>query len=443
MTNHNYDVAIIGGGISGTLILVRMLDQLLAADHPASLKKFIVFDKRGEFGCGMPYGKTTAEPGFLLIETVALSTPPEFQQWLHEHRLTFLEEFKQSPDPALQAWVERNGEDFELGNFAQMYIPRQIFGRYVVQLLQTKVAAATKSKLAEVTFVHDEVVDLQPFNAGFRIIANNNQISARITVMAVGLCPRPLVTDLGIEDGYLHDIWTSGYRAVEQLINLRYSNMQRPLSMIVMGSAATAGDLIYFLKHRTDLLSKIKSILSISRKGYFAGVAPGSVEAPRPDRPAAKEYRIAAHQMVEMGILTVISAITQTSPVKTSTDRLALTTVEGDQQFEADLIINCNGMGLINTTGAPLIKNITQADRLFKRNVFCTGFELAEGTTEVEAVKNCFIIGPMLNRVEIETHVESIHGVYRAVGELAPILWDRLMAEQSIRVNKHCLENTL
>jgi uncharacterized NAD(P)/FAD-binding protein YdhS len=257
------------------------------------------------------------------------------------------------------------------------------------------------------------------------------------------LCPRPQITDLTIEEGYLHDIWSVGYRAVEQLINLRYANLQRQLNVIVMGSAATAGDLIYFLKHRTDLLSKIKSILSISRKGYFAGVAPGSVETVRPDRPAAKEYRIAAHQLVEMGILTVIAAVTQTAPVKTSANHLALSTVDGDQQFEADVIINCNGMGLINTTNAPLIKNITQADRLFKRNVFCTGFELAEGTTEVEAVKNCFVIGPMLNRVEIETHVESIHGVYRAVGELAPILYERLMAEQFTKTNKYYLENTL
>jgi len=100
--------------------------------------------------------------------------------------------------------------------------------------------------------------------------------------------------------------------------------------------------------------------------------------------------------------------------------------------LHADAVVNCSGSGDIDATASPLLTNMLGPGRPFRANRLKAGFELEDDSYETAQVPGCFILGPLLNGVEVESHVESILGVYRAVGRLVPRLHARLSCSSAI-----------
>lgn len=435
MTDHdkNYDLAIIGGGLSGSLLTIQILERW--REHRGRALRIFNCDRDGAFGRGVPYGERHTRPGFLLIETVAKSTPATFQQWLHANHAELVRSARESDDAALRAWAEANDAALAQARFDELYVPRRWFGQFTRERHAQALASAQADGVADVTLVHRECIDVRPRPAEFELaFANATGVRARLVVLAAGNIPRVAVARPGLAEGYLHDLWQQGYDALEELVARGCATLHRPVDLVLVGSGATAGEVVYFLAHQPALLERIRSIRVVSRSGYLAGggaqLAPPvrQIRADAAARPAAREYVEASRQLALRGLLSSVALDVEPVPRVLDTGRLALEekSAAGTHALESDLVVNCSGSGDIDATASPLLENMLAPGQPFRANRLNAGFELRPGTYETAHVDGCFVIGPLLNEEAIETHVESIHGVYRAVDRLAPALHARL-----------------
>jgi uncharacterized NAD(P)/FAD-binding protein YdhS len=430
------DLAIVGGGLSGSLVLIQLVEHMrkhgISGSEPA---RMLLFDRLGAFGCGIPYGELHAQPGFLLIEPAAESTAPEFQDWLISNRNTLLCELSSSQDPALNAWVQENGAEFARGHIGDLFIPRRLFGKFIGTRLRAAIDVAGAERLAKIELLHEEVLTLDICaSRGFRLGTANGSAHATTTVLAVGCVPRSACADLNVTEGYVHDVWDQGYAGVTAAICGRAKEFGRQLDLLIIGSGASAGEVIYFLKHSPQLLTKLRSIRVVSRSGYLAGGGAGAAAGGPPlagawalKRRSAREYTAAARALADSGLLSPLAAIISAPPRCTPDKRLELLSESGmSANLFADVVINCMGTGELDTTSSPLLAGMTRSEPGFRINHLGIGFQLRAGSAETADAEGCFVIGPLQNEETIDTHVESIHGVYRSANSLVPRLFARL-----------------
>ena len=430
------DLAIVGGGLSGSLVVIQLLERLRERGSSGSAPaRLVLFDRLGAFGGGIPYGELHAQPGFLLIEPAAESTSSEFQDWLIQNREILLAQLCASEDTALKAWVQENGAQFARGHIGDLFIPRRLFGQFIRTRLRTVTHAAAAERLAEIELLHEEVLSLEVCtNGGFRLLTASSIAHAATAVLAVGCVPRAACAALSVTDGYVHDVWDQGYAGVNAAISARAQESGRLLDLLIMGSGASAGELVYFLKHSPRLLAKLRSIRVVSRSGYLAGggagAAPGHpllADAWALKRRSAREYTAAARALAQSGLLSPVAAIISAPPRLTADKRLELLPASGTgAPLLADVVINCMGTGELDTTSSPLLAAMSRTNPGFRINRLGIGFQLREGSAETADAEGCFVIGPLQNEEEIQTHVESIHGVYRSANSLVPRLCARL-----------------
>lgn len=440
MTNNNdiHDLAIVGAGLSGSLLTVRILEGLASR---AERLRILNCDRDGAFGRGVPYGERHTQPGFLLIEPVAKSTPPEFQQWLLAHRGALARQARESTDTALRLWAAQSADALEGGRMDDLYVPRRWFGRFAQEMHATALERARAAGTAEVALLPDECVDVRAEGDGFELrFRFAPPARAGLVVIAAGNIPRAVPAGApGLADGYLHDLWQQGYAGLAGMLTRRFQGLDRPLDAVLLGSGATAGEVVYFLAHQPALLQCLRSLQVVSRSGYLAGGGAQrdsdrrEIRADAAARPAAREYVAASRRLAHDGLLATRAL--DVSPVPRARDDGRLDLVDrtsGEPVIHADVIVNCSGSGDIDATASQLLNNLLAPGRPFRPNRLKAGFELRPGTYETAHVDGCFIIGPLLNEEAIETHVESIHGVYRAVDRLAPVLLERLVNSRGV-----------
>ncbi len=430
-------IAVVGGGLSGSLLVMQLIEHL--AKQPASTApppRIVLFDRDGAFGAGVPYGELHTEPNFLLIEPASMSTPPQFQQWLLEHREKLCAEMLADGDAALAAWARANERRLADGKLDDLFAPRRVFGRFVREQLAAQVAKAAREHLADVRFVRGEVTDVRAApEGGFSVVLDQRACAARSVVIAMGCIPRDLPASPGADDGYVHDMRVTGFGGLARTLGARVAQLGRKADVLLVGSGATASEVIYFIANSPPVRRDIRSLRVLSRSGFLAGgglgAAPGKDDVPpgAAGRPSAREYIEASRELAACGMLSAVAGSVDSLPQVLPDQRLRLAGINDGvaAQFDADLIVNCTGSGEMTQTSSALLRNMTSAGRPFRINDLNAGFVTHGAAKETEGVDGCFIIGPLLNHIDIATHVESIHGVYRAVPPLAAELHARLV----------------
>jgi uncharacterized NAD(P)/FAD-binding protein YdhS len=165
-----WDIAIVGGGASGTLLAANLLKQARAP------LRVLLIEKSGRAGRGLAY--STESPRHLLnVPAGRMSAFPEDA----EHFLRWARHVVPGTGP---------------GDFVQ----RRLYGRYLEEVLLEAVEAAAPG--VELEVVAGEVVGLTEERGGVRLeLASGERREARRAVLALGNAPS---ADLPVPDGGLY-----------------------------------------------------------------------------------------------------------------------------------------------------------------------------------------------------------------------------------------------
>lgn len=154
---HTFDVAIVGGGASGTLLAIQLLRRA-----PPGWRVLLV-DRAGDFARGIAY-RTQDESHVLNVPAARMSALPDEEG----HFLTWLQKHEPSAGP-------------------DTYAPRRLYGDYLSELLSETEHAATGVTLER---RQAEVRELEDVEAGVRLhFASGPSLTARRVVLALGNPP--------------------------------------------------------------------------------------------------------------------------------------------------------------------------------------------------------------------------------------------------------------
>jgi uncharacterized NAD(P)/FAD-binding protein YdhS len=214
-------IAIIGGGVSGTLTALHLVRQRTPA-------RVILIDQRAEFGLGLAYS-TPSLRHLLNVPAGKISALPDQP----DH---FLHWFRKNHDPAATE---------------KTFAPRAVFGRYIQSLLKS-----TRRIEQEIA----TVVDVRLQDSGAVLTLDNGcELRADLIVLATGnFDPAPLpgitqaASDLGL---YRHNAWAADtYEAL---------NPDAPVALI--GTGLSGVDVVLRLRE----LGHRGRIIAVSRHGVF------------------------------------------------------------------------------------------------------------------------------------------------------------------------------
>src|SRR5580692_4488245 len=214
-------IAIIGGGVSGTLTAFHLIRQ----GTPA---RVILIDQRPGFGLGLAYS-TPSLRHLLNVPAGKISALPDqpnhFLHWLHRNH-----------DPAATE---------------KTFAPRAVFGRYIQSLLKS--TSQLEQEIAT-------VVDVRQQDSGAVLTLDNGcELRADLVVLATGNfdpAPIPGITKAASDSGlYRHNAW-----AVET-----YEGLDPDAPVALIGTGLTAVDVLLRLRE----LGHRGKIIALSRHGIF------------------------------------------------------------------------------------------------------------------------------------------------------------------------------
>lgn len=244
MSSPTRTIAIIGGGLGGTLVAVQLLLRAQAGT------RIVLVERKIPAGRGVAYG-TICYQHLLNVPAARMSAFPD------------------QPEHFLQ-WVSaRTGQlGFPDQVAAGDFMPRSIYGDYIVDVLQQ--VRTKKAREVEFESVTGEAVDLEESAGGALItLRDGRKLEAGRVVLAVGNLPGeyPVRRPLPFYHGprYVHLPWTQG--ALE--------NIRKHDDVLLVGAGLTAVDMMVQL----DQLGHRGVIHALSRRGlqpqsHKAGLKP-------------------------------------------------------------------------------------------------------------------------------------------------------------------------
>jgi uncharacterized NAD(P)/FAD-binding protein YdhS len=214
-------IAIIGGGVSGTLTAFHLVRQ----GTPA---RVILIDQRADFGLGLAYS-TPSLRHLLNVPAGKISALPDqpdhFLHWLRTNH-----------DPAATE---------------KTFAPRAVFGRYIQSLLRS--TNPIEQEIAA-------VVDVRLHDCGAVLTLNNGcELRADLIVLATGNfdpAPLPGITKAASDSGlYRHDAWAAD----------TYEGLNPDARVALIGTGLSGVDVVLRLRE----LGHCGRIIAVSRHGIF------------------------------------------------------------------------------------------------------------------------------------------------------------------------------
>jgi uncharacterized NAD(P)/FAD-binding protein YdhS len=214
-------IAIIGGGVSGTLTAFHLIRQ----GTPA---RVILIDRRPDFGLGLAYS-TPSLRHLLNVPAGKISALPD------------------KPDHFLN-WLRRNHDPAAT---EKTFAPRAVFGRYIQSLLKS--TSQVEQEIAT-------VVDVRRQDSGAVLTLDNGcELRADLIVLATGNfdpAPIPGITKAASDSGlYRHNAWAAE----------TYEGLDLDAPVALIGTGLTGVDVVLRLRE----LGHRGRIIALSRHGVF------------------------------------------------------------------------------------------------------------------------------------------------------------------------------
>lgn len=237
-----YEVAIIGGGFSGTLALANLIQQ---PNPPSSIAWF---ESGPELGRGVAY--STQDTSHLLnVRAVRMGAfadkPDDFYRWLHSPE-------GQPPARHMTGKASFAPED---------YLPRALYGRYLSHIVLDALETATQKGIRVDIYplqvedvAHDDSLLITA-----RGPAGEVSIAAQALVLATGNAPTATLGYSAERDPrYIQDIWKNG-------LNKQLAALPEDSEIVIIGTGLTMVDTVLSL----ETAGYKGHITALSRNGYL------------------------------------------------------------------------------------------------------------------------------------------------------------------------------
>ncbi|TGK48610.1 hypothetical protein EHQ43_18265 [Leptospira bouyouniensis] len=238
--NNHLSVAIVGAGLSGSLLAINLLKNTF----DGKIEIFLIESTKKRFGRGVAYSPNSIYQ--------KLNVPAKGMSLFPENPNHFVD------------WWKSNGKNyFYLGESydENSFFPRFIFGDYLESTLNSNIQ--TKSSNKEFFTINDEVIDATKIESQWKIkLSSGAELIVDNLILATGNIPpgNPSYLAKEVLDSkrYLHNPWDDSL----------FESIQQNESLGILGSGLSMVDVIMTLK-RKNFQGKI---VSFSRSGKLPKV---------------------------------------------------------------------------------------------------------------------------------------------------------------------------
>ena len=233
---------------------------------------------------GLPYGRRSSIAALAFQRLHEFLDEPErshYIEWLVANSDSWLKTLRECGGPSAAKWISDNQSLMAQDKWEELYLPRFLFGRYVSSLTASAVEQLSKTGLADVTLIHGEATGISRISGRRHIIsveANSGahtSVHASKIVLAIGSPPQKSVFSGPVtgRQSYTHidNIYSPSedisIRKIQQAI---FSLTDRKMAnILILGSNASALEVLYLINYRPEIRSLINSVVVISRSGLL------------------------------------------------------------------------------------------------------------------------------------------------------------------------------
>jgi uncharacterized NAD(P)/FAD-binding protein YdhS len=282
-----YDIVLLGSGISSTQTLLQLLQKIEKKPFGDEKIKIGVIEKTGEFFTGIPYGKRSSVNSLTITtfgEFIHPAEKQDFLQWLESSETDWMERVNSEGGEAAGKWFSHNKPHIEQKNWDEIYIPRFLYGLFLCGKIKEALAKTGGDGKATVDLIQAEAIDvsLKP-GASYEVTiefpgGETQSLNAKRLIIAIGsgtIKPVPPPENNGVIDSgyyYINDTYhpslatnldsIGSLMAAEEEINNR--------NLLIIGSNASSLELLYLIKQNPNLEKSLNKAVVIS----FSGMLP-------------------------------------------------------------------------------------------------------------------------------------------------------------------------
>lgn len=277
-----YDVVIVGSGIACSMTLCHLVECLTKRPTRNKLLRICVIEKEEECWSGIPYGRRSTIGALAFQKLKEFLDEPErsnYIEWLAANAESWLTTLRKCGGPSADKWISNNQSLIEQNRWEELYLPRFLFGLYVSNRTVRAVQELSKRGIATVTVSHGEAIEASRVPGGpFTIAVDGNggahfQVHGLRVVLAMGSPPQRSIHNCGLDgqNGYVHidDLYSPSedvnLRRIQQ--TLSQSEDKDRANILIVGSNASALEVLYLITYRRDIRDLIKSVVVLSRSG--------------------------------------------------------------------------------------------------------------------------------------------------------------------------------
>jgi uncharacterized NAD(P)/FAD-binding protein YdhS len=277
-----YDIAIVGSGIACSMTLCQLAECLTGTPDRNKVLRISVIEKEGESWCGIPYGRRSTIGALAFQKLQEFLDEPErgnYIAWLIANAESWIATLKACGGYSAERWISDNQSLIDENRWEELYLPRFVFGMYISSCATRAVQKMSKTGIATVTVTHGEAIEASRVPGGSFAIAvecpdgARKQVQALRVVLAIGSPPQQSVHNVGLhdEDGCIHidDLYSPSEDVNIRAIQRTLSRLQdRDLAnVLIVGSNASALEVLYLFTYRAEIRQLIKSVVVLSRSG--------------------------------------------------------------------------------------------------------------------------------------------------------------------------------
>lgn len=291
--NSNYDLAIVGSGISCAYTLIHYLSLLqeqqatqgkIAEKSERKAIKVAVLDKSGEFWTGIPYGNRSGEQSLIITSLKEFLPQPErdrFTNWLKANYSSVVSSLEERPGNLNSQWLDFYQEAIKQGSWDEIFVPRYVFGWYLKERITDALQQATEQGYLQCELISADICNILQQSRVYQIHTTEGHFySATKVVLAIGSPPNKSAflsqleslerSPSGNELCCIANMYEpSQNENVKRIIEGLQANPGQPKQVLIIGSNASALETIYSLNNLPEVATLIDKFVVISPSGSF------------------------------------------------------------------------------------------------------------------------------------------------------------------------------